>query len=407
MDRYKKIERIGGGVHGYVYKAMKDNKIFAVKQMSIIEDGDIVDTTVIETSVLNSLNHNSIIKIEECVVMNNNVYMIMPYRGICLDKRVFNPSQARSMIYQLLSALKHMQDQHIIHRDIKPDNIVMDDNTPIIIDFGLASQNGVDTTNTNVVTILWRTPELFVGRERYDNRIDVWSLGVVMFNILTGRNLFRYNGDDTEYFYRVISSYNNREEWCKKYNIIESITCQSLDDLLSVVGDKEAAMIKYMIPLDYNDIPQPLDCLRHEYFDMPIPEIISLDLPYPYPFVSNMEKEDRRELMKWLLSLTRSRRLGRYTFVSTIILFDRYMKFLLPDRSLEPSKYQIVMTACFLLSSQITTIYIPSIESVHLKNMDELLFYIIDIYRSLGYQMQSRIPSCSKEYISSLVEGVL
>lgn len=268
---YEIIDTIGKGVYGIVYKARYNDNIYAIKKTNMIINGELESSTVRETSIIQHLDHPNIIKAVDIGVVDDDVYIVMPYIGPTLQGRKLEKSRVRSVMWQLLLALKHMEDKGVMHRDIKPSNIVMND-VPVIIDFSISSVESTSSHN-HVVTPMYRTPELY-KKITYDIRIDVWSMGIIMFNILTGKHLFQYGGNDRKYITNVISAYRDGKEWLKglstNYPTTNMVVTDGpyLPDILDMNGidTLEKEMILFILQLHYDDIPSVSSVLEHPYF---------------------------------------------------------------------------------------------------------------------------------------------
>ena len=97
------------------------------------------------------------------------------------------------IIKQLVFALDYFHSKMIFHRDLKPQNILIDANSNVkIADFGLARRfSPVSKPYSNIVQTLWyRAPEVLLGKTNYGKEIDIWSLGCIFAELLTGKNLF-------------------------------------------------------------------------------------------------------------------------------------------------------------------------------------------------------------------------
>ena len=94
-------------------------------------------------------------------------------------------SEVRIIMWKLVNALAHMEHNGVIHRDIKPQNIVIEEGSmeTVIVDYGMCSYDRMDLQNTNVCTPRYLAPDIIAALANYDNRVDVWSLGLTMYQI--------------------------------------------------------------------------------------------------------------------------------------------------------------------------------------------------------------------------------
>jgi serine/threonine protein kinase len=109
-----------------------------------------------------------------------NVIMFNAKHGTALDF-----DRIRDIMYQLLSGITHLHHHRIMHRDIKPDNILLRNNRVAIADFGLAVRpRRGKPMSTNVVTMTYRAPELWLGDEGYSYGVDIWPVGVILYQLM-------------------------------------------------------------------------------------------------------------------------------------------------------------------------------------------------------------------------------
>jgi len=118
---------------------------------------------------------------------------------IAADKRqMLTPKIIKRIIYQLVSGIDYLHRNGMLHRDLKPDNVLVDGNNHVYIaDFGLARpiyQPLREYTN-EVMTLYYRPPELIFGEKKYSTAVDVWSLGCLAAEVLTGKILFKGIGE--------------------------------------------------------------------------------------------------------------------------------------------------------------------------------------------------------------------
>ena len=209
---YKVLSEVGSGTYGRVYKAIssKNNKFVALKKidMSRQEMDGFPITAIREIKLLRMLNHKNIIALLEIIMsrpcagnkFRGSTYLVFEYMdhdfvGLMAIKYRFRLTEIKCIMRQMLDGLKYLHEKKIIHRDMKSANILLNNAGEVkIADFGLARQfaNGPQIYYTNKVVTLWyRAPELLLGATDYSTQIDIWSLGCIFAELLTGEILFR------------------------------------------------------------------------------------------------------------------------------------------------------------------------------------------------------------------------
>ena len=99
--------------------------------------------------------------------------------------------------YQLLQGLAYLHQQNIFHRDIKPENLLVKGDNIKIADFGLARETNSRPPYTEYISTRWyRAPEILMKSENYGLESDMWSVGCVIFEMITGFPLFPFNNDN-------------------------------------------------------------------------------------------------------------------------------------------------------------------------------------------------------------------
>jgi eukaryotic-like serine/threonine-protein kinase len=204
------IELLGSGGMGVVYKAhdTKLNRIVALKFLPgyLTNNEKEIARLKREALITASINHKSVAIIYDFLVFENYVFLVMEYiKGVTLKEAIknagpFSKQRAIEIIVEIAEGLKEAHDQNILHRDIKSDNIMITPDGELkIMDFGLAKLEGTPTlasSDSRPGTIAYMSPEQVEGRP-IDNRSDIWSLGVMFYEILTGQLPFTGDNDAT------------------------------------------------------------------------------------------------------------------------------------------------------------------------------------------------------------------
>ena len=174
MANYQRLDVLGEGAYGIVYKArhLKTGEIVAIKKVKFEEDG-VPSTAIREISLLKNLKHPNVVELKEAIFEGKNLYLVFEYLQYDLKKfmrekgSALAPQQTQSFMYQILHALKYLHSNRMFHRDLKPQNLLVseDGKTIKLADFGLARAFGfpIKTYTHEVVTLWYRCPEILLS----------------------------------------------------------------------------------------------------------------------------------------------------------------------------------------------------------------------------------------------------
>ena len=227
-NRYKEICLLGKGSFGKVIKSLdlKLNKEVAIKIINKYNNEQQYDLFREEIKILKTINHPNIVKLYDYYETNKNNYIIMEYiKGGTLKQylekyKIINESKVKEIIFYLLNAIEHLHKNFIIHRDIKLDNIMLENENNLsslkIIDFGLSmsfNNNCDNNENTNNFcgTILYLSPELLNKNNVYNNynnkERDIWAVGIIMYQLLYNKHPFHNKGESFKIFKKNLKNY--------------------------------------------------------------------------------------------------------------------------------------------------------------------------------------------------------
>ncbi|XP_076759133.1 cyclin-dependent kinase 2 isoform X1 [Xylocopa sonorina] len=252
MDNFVKIEKIGEGTYGVVYKA-KDKltgKLVALKKIRLETETEGVPSTAIrEISLLRELTHPNIVQLFDVVDGDNHLYLVFEFLQQDLKKLLdsvkggLDQALVKSYLYQLLKAISFCHLHCILHRDLKPQNLLIDREGHIkLADFGLARTFGVPvrTYTHEIVTLWYRAPEILLGTKLYSNAVDVWSLGCIFAEMATRRALFPGDSEIDQLF-RIFRTLGTPDE-----NIWPGVT--QLRDYTSMFPRWEPRCLDEVVP---------------------------------------------------------------------------------------------------------------------------------------------------------------
>uniref|UniRef100_A0A915AR36 Protein kinase domain-containing protein n=1 Tax=Parascaris univalens TaxID=6257 RepID=A0A915AR36_PARUN len=222
LKDFIKLEKIGEGTYGVVYKGknVKTDQLVAMKKIRLeSEDEGVPATAVREMSLLRELKHPNIVSLEEVIMQENRLYLIFEFLSMDLKKFLdsipdgvmMDIKLQKSYLYQICQATCFCHQRRILHRDLKPQNLLVDTKGAIkLADFGLARAIGlpVRVYTHEIVTLWYRAPEVLLGSPRYSMAVDIWSIGCIFAEMATKKPLFQGDSEIDELFriFRVLST---------------------------------------------------------------------------------------------------------------------------------------------------------------------------------------------------------
>jgi len=230
MDRYQKIEKVGEGTYGVVYKAkdIGSGQIVALKKIRLeAEDEGVPSTAIREISLLKELKDDNIVRLLDIVHADQKLYLVFEFLDVDLKRYIETANQNRTPIslqivkkftHQLNSGLLYCHSHRILHRDLKPQNLLIDKRGNLkLADFGLARAFGIPmrTYTHEVVTLWYRAPEVLLGSRHYSTAIDMWSVGCILAEMaMQGAPLFPGDSEIDQIFkiFRIMGT-PNEEVW--------------------------------------------------------------------------------------------------------------------------------------------------------------------------------------------------
>lgn len=231
MENYEKLEKIGEGTYGIVYKGRDklSGQIVALKKIRLeTEDEGVPSTAIREISLLKELDHPNIVDLLDIIHSDTKLYLIFEFLDLDLKKYMdstapkgLSKELVKSYTHQLLEGLYFCHSHRILHRDLKPQNCKLSTNFIVLIDqqgrlkladFGLARAFGIPlrTYTHEVVTLWYRAPEILLGSKHYSTAVDMWSVGCIFAEMVNRHPLFPGDSEIDEIFriFRILGTPN-------------------------------------------------------------------------------------------------------------------------------------------------------------------------------------------------------
>ncbi|CAH8480573.1 unnamed protein product [Schistosoma rodhaini] len=208
--KYEKLEKIGEGTYGKVYKARnrETHEIVALKRVRLENDDEGIPSSAFrEICLLKELKHKNIVRLFDVLLSESRLTIVFEYCDQDLKKYFdscngdIDQNTVKLFMFQLLRGLQFCHSHNVLHRDLKPQNLLINDNGELkLADFGLARAYGIPVRqySAEVVTLWYRPPDVLLGAKLYTTSIDMWSAGCIFAEMSNaGRPLFPgYDVDD-------------------------------------------------------------------------------------------------------------------------------------------------------------------------------------------------------------------
>ena len=289
-SKYIRTTKLGEGTYGVVYRAkdQKGQEIYALKKIRLqAEEEGIPSTAIREISLLKELNHINIVKLHEVLHSPKKLTLVFEYVEQDLKKildmakgKGLDIKFTKNLLYQLLRGVDHIHKYKVLHRDLKPQNLLINkDNILKIADFGLARGYGIPVKNYTheVVTLWYRPPDVLLGNKTYGTTVDMWSIGCIFAEMASGKPLFTGNSevDQLKKIFEIMgtptdnyaSSLKELPEWGVGDNNFEEKKPQNFKELIPNLDNEGIDLLQKFLQLEPDKRISCEEALKHPFFD--------------------------------------------------------------------------------------------------------------------------------------------
>ncbi|XP_048404177.1 cyclin-dependent kinase 17-like isoform X2 [Stegostoma tigrinum] len=201
LETYVKLDKLGEGTYATVFKGrskLTDNLV-ALKEIRLEHEEGAPCTAIREVSLLKELKHANVVTLHDIIHTEKSLTLVFEYLDRDLKQymddcgNIMNMNNVKIFLFQLLRGLAYCHGRKVLHRDLKPQNLLISDKGELkLADFGLARAKSVPTkTYSNEVVTLWyRPPDVLLGSTEYSTPIDMWGVGCIFYEMGTGRPCF-------------------------------------------------------------------------------------------------------------------------------------------------------------------------------------------------------------------------
>ncbi|XP_040214988.1 mitogen-activated protein kinase 14-like [Rana temporaria] len=287
--RYKELRAIGSGAYGTVCStkdSVTEERVAIKKLLRPFQSLIHAKRAYRELRLLKHMNHDNVISLlnvfsaDDSLETFQTFYLVMPYIPLDLTRvmkiQKLNHSMIVYLLYQILRGLQYIHSAGVVHRDLKPSNLGVNENYEIkILDFGLARQTESEMTGY-VVTRWYRAPEIILNWMHYNQTVDIWSVGCILAEMITGRVLFP-GGDYFDELNKIIEVIGSPQP-----SLIIKMESKHAQDYLKMLPHKqkknfkevfptmnalEIDLLEKMLELDPEKRLSAAECLAHPYLE--------------------------------------------------------------------------------------------------------------------------------------------
>nr|CAD7568391.1 unnamed protein product [Timema californicum] len=283
-------EGVDRGTYATVFKGksrLTDNLV-ALKEIRLEHEEGAPCTAIREVSLLKELRHANIVTLHDIVHTEKSLTLVFEYLEKDLKQYMDDCGNILSMnnvmlfLFQLLRGLAYCHRRRILHRDLKPQNLLINDKGELkLADFGLARAMSVPTkTYSNEVVTLWyRPPDVLLGSTEYSTQIDMWGVGCIFYEMACGRPLFPGSTVEEELrlIFRTLGTPS--EDFWGSAALSYSLPHYSPEPLLAraprLDTDAVDLLTKFLCYEAKNRV-SAADAMKHNYFMSLGPEVLKL-----------------------------------------------------------------------------------------------------------------------------------
>ncbi|XP_023212142.1 cyclin-dependent kinase-like 4 isoform X2 [Centruroides sculpturatus] len=288
MEKYEKISKIGEGSYGVVFKCRRreNGQIVAVKKYVETEDDPLIKKIAMrEIRMLKQLKHVNLVNLIEVFRRKRKLHLVFEYCDHTvldiLEKHTNGvpDHMTKRIIWQTLQAINFCHMHNCIHRDVKPENILLTKEGIVkLCDFGFARTMNPGEKYTDYVATRWyRAPELLVGDTQYGPAVDVWAIGCVTAELMKGEALWP-GKSDVDQLYLICKTLGNliprhiqifkSNDFFSGVNIPEPDSRESLESKMPPsVNEQGLDFLKRCLDKDPQMRYTCEQLLKHSYFD--------------------------------------------------------------------------------------------------------------------------------------------
>ncbi|XP_064598110.1 cyclin-dependent kinase 14-like [Liolophura sinensis] len=289
-ESYQKLEQLGEGSYATVFKGLSSltHQTVALKEIQLKEEEGAPFTAIREASLLKGLKHANIVTLHDIIHTKETLTFVFEYVSSDLSQYLekhtggLNPFNVKLFLFQLLRGLAYIHRFRILHRDLKPQNLLISDIGELkLADFGLARAKSVPsrTYSHEVVTLWYRPPDVLLGSTNYSTSLDMWGVGCIFTEMISGLAtfpgmkddqldmIFRVLGTPTEDTWEGVTRYPNYD--LKQFGLYPPQNLMTVIPKISFIP-LAAHLASQLLQMNPHRRLSAQKAMKHEYFsDLP------------------------------------------------------------------------------------------------------------------------------------------
>ncbi|KAI0019022.1 PHO system negative regulator [Xylariomycetidae sp. FL0641] len=312
---FQQLEKLGEGTYATVYKGTENgtSKPVALKEIHLDSEEGTPSTAIREISLMKELRNLNIVDLKDVIHTENKLMLVFEFMQCDLkkymdthgDRGALQPDIIKRFMFQLLKGIRFCHQKKVLHRDLKPQNLLINQESvaievtkliptnikpdgekvreqvelpgPVLKlgDFGLARAFGipVNTFSNEVVTLWYRAPDVLLGSRTYNTSIDIWSAACIMAEMYTGRPLFpgTTNEDQIIRIFRIMGTPTERSwpgitQFPEYKPTFQMYATQDLRAILPQIDPLGIDLLRRMLVLRPEHRISALEALYHPWF---------------------------------------------------------------------------------------------------------------------------------------------
>ncbi|XP_061548909.1 cyclin-dependent kinase 15 [Phycodurus eques] len=298
-NSYVSLEKLGEGSYASVYKGISriNGQLVALKVIQTKTEEGMPFTAIREASLLKGLKHANIVLLHDIIHARDSLTFVFEYVQTDLAQYMnqhpggLHSHNVRVFMFQLLRGLTFIHDRRILHRDLKPQNLLISYLGELkLADFGLARSKSIpcQSFSSDVVTLWYRPPDVLLGSTDYSTALDIWGAGCIFVEMLQGSPAFPGVTDVFDQLQKIwmVLGIPTEESWpgvsrLPNYQPDWSLSCKlkpirSVWKRLSRLPYKTEDLVQKMLMLPPADRISAADALEHLYFNSLPPPVMHL-----------------------------------------------------------------------------------------------------------------------------------